>query len=224
MTSQFSNLPFEICNLLSRRSGPRPSQLVPLPRAYRGSAGRVSEMGSLAVALAILSVLAAAEVILPSAAGSQAGRGAAPMIGAAAVGFELKTLDGQRVRLETFSGRPLIMNFFASWCDPCREEMPLINALASKADENGYAVLGVAIQDRRAWVMEFAREAGVVFPVALDLNSKVQRAYRVLGPPTTFFIDAQGVIRDIVMGPVTPDRAHRALEKAGVPRSVLAGP
>ena len=168
------------------------------------------------LAIAPLLFWAAVEVILPSAAGSQAWQDAAPMIGAAAVGFELKTLDGEPLRLEKFRGRPLIMNFFASWCDPCWEEMPLINALASKADENGYAVLGVAIQDRRAWVMEFAREAGVVFPVALDRSSKVQRAYRVLGPPTTFFIDAQGVIRDIVIGPVTPERAHQAMEKAGV--------
>ena len=183
----------------------------------------------LAIVLAFLCLVVAVEAILQPAAGwaeggPQAGQGAAPVIGAAAVGFELKTLDGRPVRLEKFRGRPLIMNFFASWCDPCHEEMPLINALASKADENGYAVLGVAIQDRRAWVMEFAREAGVVFPVALDRNRKVQRAYRVLGPPTTFFIDAQGVIRDIVLGPVTPDRARQAMEKAGVPRSVLAGP
>ena len=93
--------------------------------------------------------------------------------------------------------------------------MSLINALASKVSSSGYSVLGIAIQDRRAWVMEFAREAGVVFPVALDRNSKVQRAYRVLGPPTTFFIDAQGVIRDIVLGPLTPERARQALEKTG---------
>ena len=163
-----------------------------------------------------LCVLAVAEAFLASAARSQAGQSAAPTIGAAAVGFELKTLAGEPLRLEKFRGRALIMNFFASWCDPCREEMPLINALASKAGENGYAVLGIAIQDRRASVMEFAREAGVVFPVALDLDSKVQRAYRVLGPPSTFFVDAQGVLRDFVFGPLTPERMHQALEKTGV--------
>ncbi len=148
----------------------------------------------------------------------QGGQSAAPTVGAAAVAFDLKTLDGQAVRLETFRGKPLMMNFFASWCDPCRDEMPLINALASKASSSGYSVLGIAVQDRRASVMEFAKEAGIVFPIALDLNSKVQRAYRIFGPPATFFIDAQGVVRDIVLGPITPERAREALAKAGVRR------
>jgi peroxiredoxin len=170
----------------------------------------------LAVVLAFLCVLAAAGLNVPSAADSRAGQSAAPIVGAAAVGFELKTLDGELLRLEKFRGTPLVMSFLASWCGPCREEMPVLNALASRAGKNGYAVLGIAIQDRRAPLMEFARETGVVFPVALDLNSKVQRAYRVFGPPATFFVDGQGVVRDIVLGPLTPDRARQALESAGV--------
>ena len=57
----------------------------------------------------------------------------------------------------------------------------------------------------------------LVFPIALDLNSTVKRAYRIFGPPATFFIDAQGVIRDMVIGPITPERAREGLKKAGVP-------
>jgi len=170
----------------------------------------------LAVVLAFLCVLAAAGLNSPLAADSQVGQSAAPIVGVAAVGFELKTLDGEPVRLEKFRGTPLVMSFLASWCGPCREEMPVLNALASRADRNGYAVLGIAIQDRRVPAMEFVRETGVVFPIALDLNNKVQRAYRVFGPPATFFVDAQGVVRDAVLGPITPERAREALEKAGV--------
>lgn len=170
----------------------------------------------LAVVLAFLCVLAAAGLNVPSAADSQAGRSAAPIVGAAAAGFELRTLEGEPVGLEKFRGAPLVMSFLASWCGPCREEMPVLNALASRAGKNGYAVLGIAIQDRRAAVMAFAREAGVVFPVALDPNSKVQRAYRVFGPPATFFVDARGMVRDVVLGPITHERARQALEKAGV--------
>jgi thiol-disulfide isomerase/thioredoxin len=89
----------------------------------------------------------------------------------------------------------LIINFFASWCDPCREEMPLVNQLASKGTTQGYVVLGIAVEDGRAAVTQYAEEAKLAFPIALDLNSTVKRGYRIFGPPATFFIDAQGVIR-----------------------------
>jgi cytochrome c biogenesis protein CcmG/thiol:disulfide interchange protein DsbE len=140
----------------------------------------------------------------------------APAPGAPATAFELKTLDGQSVQLETFRGQPLVLNFFASWCDPCREETPLLNALASEAGRHGYRVLGIAVQDSRAAVLQYVKEGGPVFPVALDLNSKVQRAYWVFGPPATFFIDSQGVVRDRVLGPLSAARAQAALERAGV--------
>jgi len=139
----------------------------------------------------------------------------APMIGAAAVSFDLKTLEGKSAALESFQGKPLVISFFASWCDPCREEMPLINELAAKAGGR-YQVLGIAVEDTRAAVTEYAKEAKLVFPVALDLNSIVKRAYRIFGPPATFFIDGQGVIRDIVMGPITSDRVREATQKVSL--------
>jgi len=186
-----------------------------MDRSQKRAAGRVKTARRrflLAFAPAIFSVLIA-ETFLTPAAESQPAHGSAPAIGAPAAGFELKTLDGAPLRLEKFSGSPLIMNFFASWCDPCRDETPLLNALASKTAESGYAVLGIAIQDKRASVVEFVREAGIAFPVALDLDSKVQRDYRVVGPPATFFVDARGVLRDFVLGPLTRDRARQALAK-----------
>jgi peroxiredoxin len=143
---------------------------------------------------------------------------AAPSVGAPAVPFDLKTLDGKPANLEMFRGKPLIVNFFASWCDPCRDEMPLINELASKSAKDGYHVFGVAVEDSRAAVTEFARESKLVFPIALDLNSRVKRAYRIFGPPATFFIDGQGIIREIVVGPITPQRARDGLKKVGAVR------
>jgi cytochrome c biogenesis protein CcmG/thiol:disulfide interchange protein DsbE len=147
-----------------------------------------------------------------------AGQNTGPSLGAAAINFDLKTIDGKPVGLETFRGKPLVMNFFATWCDPCRDEMPLINDLASKSSKEGYSVLGIAVEDGRAAVTEYAKEAKLVFPIALDLNSTVKRAYRIFGPPATFFIDGQGVIREIVIGPITPQRAREGLKKAGVLR------
>lgn len=136
-------------------------------------------------------------------------------VGAPASGFDLKLLDGKAVSLETFRGKPLVMNFFASWCDPCRDEMPLINDLAAKAMKGNYQLVGIAVEDTRAAVLQFAREAKLAFPIAIDVDSKVKRSYRIFGPPATFFIDAEGVIRDVVLGPVNEDRARNGLRKIG---------
>ena len=145
-----------------------------------------------------------------------AGQNAAPQIGAPAIPFDLKTLDGKSISLISYRDKPLMINFFASWCDPCREEMPLINELAAQAGNNGYSVLAIAVEDSRAAVTEFAKGSKLNLPIALDLNSTVKRAYRIFGPPATFFIDSQGIIRDVVIGPLTRDRVSAALKNAGM--------
>jgi cytochrome c biogenesis protein CcmG/thiol:disulfide interchange protein DsbE len=170
----------------------------------------------------LLSAAVLAFAIMPAAGQAQhlhrANQSSAPEIGAAAMPFELKTLDGKSVSLASFGGKPFVINFFATWCDPCREEMPLINELAAKAGTYGYSVLAVAVEDSRAAVTQYAKESKLIFPIALDLNSTVKRAYRIFGPPATFFIDRQGTIRDIIIGPLTPERASTALKKAGIAR------
>jgi cytochrome c biogenesis protein CcmG/thiol:disulfide interchange protein DsbE len=142
-----------------------------------------------------------------------AGPTAGPAVGRSAIAFNLQTLDGKAIGLDSFRGKPLIMNFFATWCDPCREEMPLINELAAKMNRDGYLVLGIAVEDSRAAVTEYAKEAKLVFPIALDLNSRVKRAYRIFGPPATYFIDDKGIIKDIVIGPISRERANEAMRK-----------
>ena len=173
---------------------------------------------SLQPGLYLLFLCAAALVLAPAVTWSQHAHGTqnfAPGGGARAVAFELKSVDDKPIRLADFRDKPLMMNFFATWCDPCREEMPLINELAAKAGKNSYAVLGIAVEDSRSAVMQYAQEARLIFPIALDLNSTVRRAYRIFGPPATFFIDAQGTIRDVVIGPITLERAREGLKKAG---------
>ena len=176
---------------------------------------------SMSLARLLLSLSCLAELMIqPSMSWSQnipaIGQKPAPTVGAPAIGFELKTLDGKSIGLQTFRGKPLMMNFFASWCDPCREEMPLLNSVASKANKDGYNVLGIAVEDTRAAVTQYVEETKLVFPVALDLNSTVKRAYRIFGPPATFFIDARGVVRDIVIGPMRLEQVREGFKKAGV--------
>lgn len=171
-----------------------------------------------AIGLCLLFWGSAALILTPAIVWSQhthSTQSSAPGVGVPAIAFDLKSVDGTSVGLANFRGRPLMINFFASWCDPCREEMPLINELAGKAGKDGYAVLGIAVEDTRAAIIQYAQEAKLVFPIALDLNSTVKRAYRIFGPPATFFIDGQGTIRDVVIGPITPERAREGLKKAG---------
>lgn len=136
-------------------------------------------------------------------------------VGAPAPDFRLQMLDGGAATLAGYRGRPLVLNFFASWCDPCREEAPVVASLADGAAAGGYAVLGVAVLDERAPLLQFLRNEGLEsLPVALDNDNKVARAYQLLGPPATFFIDAGGVIRDRVSGPLTAERAAAGLALA----------
>jgi cytochrome c biogenesis protein CcmG/thiol:disulfide interchange protein DsbE len=169
-------------------------------------------------ALCCAAAIALAPVIAWSRYDHHTGQSSAPSVGSPAIPFELKSLEGKSVGLASFRGKPLVVNFFASWCDPCREEMPLINDLASKGAKDGYSVLGVAVEDSRAAITEYARESKLAFPIALDLNSTVKRAYRIFGPPATFFIDGQGIIRDVVLGPITPERAREAMRKIRIAR------
>jgi len=93
----------------------------------------------------------------------QAAPAPGPAIGRTATAFDLQTLDGTSITLDSFRGKPLVMNFFASWCDPCREEMPLINELASVGAKQGFSVLGIAVEDSRAAMTEYRQEAKLIF-------------------------------------------------------------
>jgi peroxiredoxin len=172
-------------------------------------------------ALSILLLCASMNIVGPQPSEAQLLQQASPRpgpaIGRAALGFQLQTLEGKSISLEMYRGKPLVLNFFASWCDPCREEMPLINELAASADKSNYRVLGIAVEETRAALDEYRKEAHLMFPMALDLNSTVKRTYRIFGPPATFFIDAQGVLRDMVLGPLTKERALEALRKTETP-------
>ena len=157
-----------------------------------------------------LALLCSLSFMISSPAQAAAGAGPAP-------NFTLKSLSGKNLKLSEMTGNVVLINFWASWCGPCREEMPLINELSTKAG-GSYHVLGIAVEDTRAAVIEYAKEAKLAFPIALDLNSTVKRAYRIFGPPATLFIDGQGIIRDVVLGPITSARVKEAIARFGIQR------
>ncbi|MBT2689624.1 TlpA family protein disulfide reductase [Bacillus sp. ISL-47] len=115
-------------------------------------------------------------------------------IGLKAPDFELKNLEGETVKLSDYVGKKVMLNFWATWCPPCKAEMPDIQKFyTEKGDE--VAILAVNI-DPQYDVAGFAKEMRVNFPILLDENEKAANAYQILTIPTTFFIDEKGIIRN----------------------------
>jgi thiol-disulfide isomerase/thioredoxin len=116
--------------------------------------------------------------------------------------FAMVLADGRFLRLSDLKGRPLVLNFWATWCGPCRAEMPeLVKAAAADGE---LVVLAVDVQEALAPVEEFAAEFEMDFPVVLDTEGTVRQLFRVPGLPTTYFVDREGSIASVVVGPLTP--------------------
>lgn len=130
------------------------------------------------------------------------GRVPAPLAGFPAPEIALTTLDGDEVRLTDLRGQSVILNFWATWCPPCRFEMPALQRVHE--DYQGrVVVVGVNMTVAEASidaVRAFLQERGITFPVWLDMQGEASDIYRVTSLPTTFFIDAQGTICEVVIG------------------------
>jgi peroxiredoxin len=127
---------------------------------------------------------------------------ASPRIGFPAPDFTLDLLDGSEMTLSDFKGQVVLVNLWASWCPPCRTEMPAIEAAYQAYEERGFVVLGVNTtdQDSEQDAAAFVQQIGVTFPILLDRSGEVSRAYQLRGLPTSYFIDRDGIIRAIVVG------------------------
>jgi peroxiredoxin len=123
-----------------------------------------------------------------------------PQAGFPAPEFALVGMDGQTVRLADLKGQPVVLNFWATWCPPCQAEMPALQALTDAYAGRGVTVLGVNQAEGADQVRGFLQSKGIDFPVVLDADAGVSQAYRVRSLPTTFFIDREGVIDEIVIG------------------------
>jgi cytochrome c biogenesis protein CcmG/thiol:disulfide interchange protein DsbE len=110
--------------------------------------------------------------------------------------------DGRYLRLSDLQGKPVVLNFWATWCGPCRLEMPEL-VKAAGADPN-LVVLAADVQEARSPVEDFAAEFKMALPIVLDKDGKVRNLYRVPGLPTTYFIDKAGKVASVVVGPLTP--------------------
>jgi cytochrome c biogenesis protein CcmG/thiol:disulfide interchange protein DsbE len=127
--------------------------------------------------------------------------------------IELRRLGGEdTVSLASFRGRPVVVNFFASWCVPCRKELPAIQTVASKLGDR-VAFLGVDHQDNERAALELVAETGVRFPSGYDPDGKVATSYGLFGMPTTLFVDAQGRLLDKHTGELTQAQLEASINR-----------
>lgn len=138
----------------------------------------------------------------------------APQEGYKAPDFQLQTPDGNLVALSSYSGKPVIVNFWATWCPPCRAEMPDMQRIYEDYRREGLIILGINNQESGNVVKEFSDEFGLTFPLLLDSNGKVSELYLVRNFPTTLFIDSNGVINSIQIGSMDYERFQLEIQRA----------
>ena len=126
----------------------------------------------------------------------------APQVGFQAPDFELETFAGDRYLLSELRGRPVLINFWTSWCPPCRSEMPAIQKVYDEFQDQGFIVLGVnsTHQDNLGDAITFTQIRKLSFPILLDRDGSVGSLYEVRALPSTFFVDPQGIIQEVVIG------------------------
>ncbi|MFN8496227.1 MAG: TlpA disulfide reductase family protein [Anaerolineae bacterium] len=137
----------------------------------------------------------------------------APANGAAALDFTLKTVDGQEVRLSDFRGHPVIVNFWATWCGPCQVEMPLLSKAVEQHQDKGLVVLAVNQMEPASVVKPWVDTKKFPFTVVLDATGQIGQSYRVRAYPTTYFVDADGVVKSWQVGSLTQLTLDRHLAK-----------
>lgn len=136
-------------------------------------------------------------------------------IGFPAPDFELNDIAGKTFRLRDLRGKIVIINFWATWCEPCKFEMPVFEELFSKP-QNQVQILAVNFDEPRPKVQEFVEEFQLSFPVLLDPGGAVQKLYRVLGYPTTFILNEEGIVRYHHIGLISKEQLYQYLSSMGV--------
>jgi thiol-disulfide isomerase/thioredoxin len=138
------------------------------------------------------SLALAAAFVLPAFAATSSGP---------APGFQLSGRGGKTIDLSQFKGQVVMINFWATWCGPCRQEMPLLEDIYKKYKPMGFTMLGVNVEpDSKAAEDWLAKQKPVSFPIAFDVDSKVSKMYKVAGMPSTIFVDRKGNVREIHKG------------------------
>ena len=156
--------------------------------------------------------------VLASATG-----GCAPTTGSAGLAIDQPapeltgtTLDGTMLSLASLRGHPVIVNFWASWCVPCRAEFPLLRTELERHSADGLQIIGVTFKDQPDAARAFLSSFGATWPTIADGDGRMAAAYRVVAPPQSYFIDRQGVLRSMQIGEMLAedfDRQYPAIAR-----------
>jgi len=148
------------------------------------------------------------------------GRDSSPEKERAAPDFLLETLDGGTLRLSDLQGKAVLVNFWATWCQPCRSELPHLVAAYDRYRQEGLEIVAVNLQEDEDTIAGFVEEFGMQFPVVIDRSGDVSDEYRVIGIPTSYFIDRSGVVRSIYTGPFVGQESRQAIEESDLAQRI----
>ena len=126
-------------------------------------------------------------------------------VGQPAPALVLPLAGGGTIDLASLRGKPVWINFMATWCPPCQDEFPLMNGFATRYAETGLVVVAVDVREDEAAVAAFAKGLGAVFPMALDTDGTAAKTWDAIALPVHFWIDAEGIVRDGALGGIGPD-------------------
>lgn len=136
-----------------------------------------------------------------------------PRNGKEAPAFSLLDLNGQVHRLSDYRGKVVVINFWGTFCPPCREEMPAIQKQYEKWREKGLVVLGLNLNESAVTIQGFVRQTGVTFPILFDKDLLIAKKYNVTAYPTTFFVSPDGIIQNIFVGGMTENYIQQQIDQ-----------
>ncbi len=155
--------------------------------------------------------------VVPSGPAGSAGPGAGDLSGAFHVGqpapaLDLPGLGGGRIDLAALRGKPVWVNFMATWCPSCRDELPLMAGYAARYGSQGLTIVAVDVRESADLVRPYMQSLGITFPVALDADARAQQTWGAYALPVHFWIDAGGTVRFGALGGIGPDAMAQGLQ------------
>ncbi|HEX5416024.1 MAG TPA: TlpA disulfide reductase family protein [Chloroflexota bacterium] len=174
-------------------------------------APRQARRGFLPAAIAFV-VVALLGLLFYGLTSQRLGTGVTPNPNSLAPDFSLQTYDGKTVHLADLRGKTVVVNFWASWCVPCRDEQPILNDLAKQYAGKNVTFVGVNIQDKQADALAYLQATGVGYPVVVDPQGAVYINYGVVAVPETYVITPQGTIKKKFAAPIQGPELAAVLE------------